>query len=128
MIPLFQRKTDFSLTPGSCRELPYCIVQETEEIGSSAEGFIEGPVVYPKGERLDVEPIAADGQKRIRYRADFSKYKALAKDGFYAVYFVAELSNGLTYCTEGSSILEFNYSSDNRSSSGGSADFVPILE
>lgn len=106
----------------------YCIVQQTDEVGMRGEGYIAGPVTLPSGERLNVSFVSADGAKEIVYRADFSKYQELKEDVRYAVHFVMTLSNGLTYCTEGSSILEFCYGNTNRPFSGGCADFVPVFD
>ena len=105
----------------------YCIVQQTNEPGMGGEGYIESPVTLPSGERLDVSLVSANAAKEIIYRADFSDYRELKEDTRYAVYFVLTLSNGLTYCTEGSSILEFCYGNSNSPFSGGSADFVPVF-
>ena len=105
----------------------YCVVQKTDETGKSGEGYIESPVTLPDGERLDVSLVSANGAKEIIYRADFSDYRELKEDTRYAVHFVLTLSNGLTYCTEGSSILEFCYGNSDSPFSGGSADFVPVF-
>jgi len=106
----------------------YCVVQQTNELGMRGEGYIETPVTLPSGERLDVSLVSADGAKEIIYRADFSEYRELKENIHYAVHFVITLSNGLTYCTEGSSILEFIYGTSNSPFSGGSADFVPVFD
>ena len=120
---------DTGLIPFSIEDVvdAYCIVQQTDEVGMRGEGYIAGPVALPNGERLNVSFVSADGAKEIVYRADFSKYQELKEDVRYAVHFVMTLSNGLTYCTEGSSILEFCYGNTNRPFSGGCADFVPVF-